>query len=78
MVLLTPTETKILYILLQNAGQIVTNDFLLRRVWPNEEVFEDALRVHIARLRKKIEETPASPQHIVTERGIGYGFFLTQ
>lgn len=75
---LTPLETKILYILLQNAGQIVTTDFLLRRIWPNEEIFEEALRVHIARLRKKIEETPASPRYIVTKRGIGYLFPLNQ
>lgn len=71
---LTPTETKILYILIRNAGHKVTNDFLLRRLWPNEEVFEDALRVHIARLRKKIEAESSRPQYVITERGIGYSF----
>ncbi|MBN1219119.1 MAG: response regulator transcription factor [Anaerolineae bacterium] len=71
---LTPTETKILYILIRNAGQKVTNDFLLRRLWPEEEVFEDTLRVHIARLRKKIEANPSRPQYVITERGIGYSF----
>lgn len=71
---LTPTETKILYILMRNAGQTVTSDFLLRRLWPREEVFEDTLRVHISRLRKKIETTANQPQYLITERGIGYSF----
>jgi DNA-binding response OmpR family regulator len=71
---LTPTETKILYILMRNAGRIVTTDFLLRRLWPLEEVFEDTLRVHIHRLRKKLEPQPSRPQYIVTERGVGYRF----
>lgn len=71
---LTPTETKILYILMRNAGRTVTSDFLLRRVWPLEEVFEDALRVHVHRLRKKIESPAAEVPYIVTERGVGYRF----
>jgi DNA-binding response OmpR family regulator len=71
---LTPTETKILYILMRNAGRTVTTDFLLRRLWPLEEVFEDTLRVHIHRLRHKVEPAPNQPAYIVTERGIGYRF----
>jgi DNA-binding response OmpR family regulator len=71
---LTPTETKILYILMRNAGRTVTVGFLLRRLWPLEEVFEDALRVHVHRLRKKVELNPGQPQYIVTERGLGYRF----
>ncbi|MGD2206649.1 MAG: response regulator transcription factor [Anaerolineae bacterium] len=71
---LTPTETKILYILMRNAGRTVTADFLLRRLWPHEEVFEDALRVHVHRLRRKIEVTASQPRYIVTERGVGYSF----
>lgn len=71
---LTPTETKILYILMRNAGRIVTSDFLLRRIWPLEEVFEDTLRVHIHRLRKKLKSPSASEPFIVTERGVGYRF----
>jgi DNA-binding response OmpR family regulator len=70
----TPLETKLLYILMRNAGQTVTTDFLLRRLWPREEVLEDALRVHIHRLRQKIETTPAHPHYIITERGVGYSF----
>ena len=71
---LTPTETKLLYILMRNAGRVVTADFLLRRLWPMEEVFEDTLRVHIHRLRQKIESTPGRPHYILTERGLGYSF----
>jgi DNA-binding response OmpR family regulator len=71
---LTPTETKILYILMRNAGRTVTTDFLLRRLWPLEEVFEDTLRVHVHRLRQKIEATPGKPSYVVTERGLGYRF----
>ncbi|MGD1994583.1 MAG: response regulator transcription factor, partial [Anaerolineae bacterium] len=71
---LTPTETKILYILMRNAGRTVTTGFLLRRLWPLEEVFEDALRVHVHRLRQKIEPVPSQPFYIVTERGRGYRF----
>lgn len=74
---LTPTETKLLYILMRNAGRIVTADFLLRRLWPLEEVFEDTLRVHVHRLRQKIEPTPAQPTYIITERGTGYRFAKT-
>jgi DNA-binding response OmpR family regulator len=71
---LTPIETKLLYILMRNAGRTTTTDFLLRRLWPLEEVFEDTLRVHIHRLRQKIEATPSRPRYIITERGTGYTF----
>ena len=71
---LTPTETKLLYILMRNAGRTVTTDFLLRRLWPLEQVFEDVLRVHVHRLRQKIEPVPGQPRHVVTERGLGYTF----
>ena len=73
-VALTPIETKLLYILMRNAGRITTNDFLLRRLWPLEEVFEDTLRVHVHRLRHKIEANPSRPRYIITERGKGYTF----
>jgi len=71
---LTPTETKLLYILMRNADRTVTTDFFLRRLWPLEEVFEDTLRVHVHRLRQKIETDPRKPRYVVTERGLGYRF----
>ncbi len=71
---LTPTESKLLYILMRNAGRTITTDFLLSRLRPLEEVFEDTLRIHIHRLRLKIEPVPTQPRYIVTERGLGYSF----
>lgn len=71
---LTATETKLLYVLMRNAGRVVATDFLLRRLWPGDEVFEDTLRVHVHRLRSKIEPTPARPRYILTDRGTGYRF----
>ena len=71
---LTPTESKLLYILIRNAGRTTGVDFLLSRLWPLEEVFEDTLRVHVRRLRLKIEPVPARPRYVVTERGLGYSF----
>jgi DNA-binding response OmpR family regulator len=71
---LSPTETKLLYLLMRGAGRTVTTGFLLRRLWPLEEVYEDALRVHVYRLRQKIEPVPSHPRYIVTERGLGYQF----
>ena len=70
---LTPTETKILHILHRSAPRTVTNDYILRRVWPEGNVFEDALRVHVHRLRHKLGTADeAGKELIATERGRGY------
>jgi DNA-binding response OmpR family regulator len=71
---LTPTETKLLYILVRNAGRIVTTEFLLNRIWPLQDAQEDRLHVHVHRLRRKIETNPNEPSYIVAERGTGYRF----
>jgi DNA-binding response OmpR family regulator len=73
-VALTPLETKLLYILMRNAGRVVTSDFIVRRLWPLEEMGEDSLRVHVHNLRKKIERAPAKAHYILNERGVGYKF----
>jgi DNA-binding response OmpR family regulator len=73
-VTLTATETKLLYVLMRNAGRVVATNFLLRRLWPGDEVFEDTLRVHVHRLRSKIEPVPSRPHYVLTERGVGYRF----
>jgi DNA-binding response OmpR family regulator len=70
---LTPTETKLLYILMRNAGRPITHDFLLRRLWPHEERFENVLRVHVHRLRQKIEPAGKN-RYIATVRELGYRF----
>lgn len=72
---LTPTESKLLHMLIRHAGQVITTDSLLARVWsPDEEVYVEGLRVHIRRLREKIEPDPGKPIYILTERGVGYRF----
>jgi DNA-binding response OmpR family regulator len=72
---LTPTESKLLHMLIRHAGQVLTTDSLLARVWsPDEEVYVEGLRVHIRRLREKIEPDPGKPTYILTERGVGYRF----
>jgi DNA-binding response OmpR family regulator len=73
---LTPTEAKLLYILMRKAGQIVPTDYILRRLWPLEPVFEDRLHVHLHRLRRKIEDKKdkSRPRYILSERGAGYSF----
>lgn len=73
---LTPTEAKLLYILVRNAGRIVTTEFLLNRIWPMQDAQEDRLHVHVHRLRRKIETNPNAPSYIVAERGTGYRFVL--
>ncbi len=72
---LTPTEAKLLYILMRNAGRTVTSEFILQRLWPLEVAQEDRLRVYVHRLRRKIEMDDEGPRYIVSERGVGYSFF---
>jgi DNA-binding response OmpR family regulator len=71
---LGPIESKLLYLLMKGAGRPQSNPHLLSRIWPNQEVFEDTLRVHVHRLRRKIEPQPATPRYVITERGVGYSF----
>ena len=75
-VTLTPIEANILYILIQNAGAVVTSEALIARVWPAETVFEETLRVHMHRLRRKVELDFRTPHYIQTERGVGYCFII--
>src|SRR5919201_551877 len=72
---LTPTESKLLFLLVRNAGRVVTNETLLAKAWAgDEEAYEEGLRVHISRLRSKIEPNPGKPVYIQTKRGVGYRF----
>lgn len=71
---LTPIETKLLHILMRNAGRPMSTEYLLGRIWPFDQAFEDTLRTHVYRLRKKIEPTPRKPRYVVTSRGYGYEF----
>jgi DNA-binding response OmpR family regulator len=49
----------------------------LGRIWPGQEIFEDTLRVHVHRLRSKIEGSVSGEKYIHTERGLGYRFYVT-
>lgn len=71
---LTPIETNLLYILVRNQGHIVSPEMLMARVWPNDEVYPETLRVHMHRLRRKLQTGSSKRQYIRTERGVGYSF----
>lgn len=75
LVQLRPTEYRLLYHLVQNAGWVITHDQLLAKVWGYEYQDEPHyVRLYINYLRKKLEEDPANPKYILTERGVGYRF----
>ncbi len=70
---LTPIEYKLLVLLAQNAGKVMTHRQILREVWgPQQSNQAHYVRVHMAELRKKVEADPARPKLIVTEPGVGY------
>lgn len=76
LVKLRPTEYRLLYHLVQNAGWVLTYDQILSRVWGYEYRDEPHyVRLYINYLRQKLEEDPTDPKYILTERGIGYRFF---
>lgn len=75
LVKLRPTEYRLLYHLVQNAGWVVTHDQLLAKVWGYEYRDEPHyVRLYINYLRQKLEKDPTNPQYILTERGVGYRF----
>ena len=72
---LTPTEYKLLYHLVRNAGHILEHGTLLAKVWGREYVDEvDYIRVYVRRLRDKLGDSSVTPRYIQTERGLGYRF----
>jgi two-component system KDP operon response regulator KdpE len=72
---LRPTEFRMLYHLIENAGWVVPHETLLAKVWGYEYREEiQYLRLYITYLRKKIEPDPSNPRYILTERGVGYRF----
>lgn len=72
---LRPTEYRLLYHLIENAGWTVPHDQLLAKVWGYEYRDEaHYVRLYINYLREKIEEDPSNPKYVLTERGVGYRF----
>ncbi|MBN3376761.1 DNA-binding response regulator, partial [Clostridium botulinum] len=73
-ILLTAGEYKLLLILVENKGNVLSRNVLLERIWDVDGSFVDGntLNVYIKRLREKIEKDPKKPEYIETVRGIGY------
>ncbi|WP_339025228.1 two-component system response regulator KdpE [Leclercia pneumoniae] len=74
---LTPIEFRLLAILLNNHGKVLTQRQLLNQVWgPNAVEHSHYLRIYMGHLRQKLEADPARPRHLLTETGVGYRFLL--
>ncbi|MEH3415167.1 two-component system response regulator KdpE [Phytobacter diazotrophicus] len=74
---LTPIEFRLLAVLLNNHGKVLTQRQLLSQVWgPNAVEHSHYLRIYMGHLRQKLEADPARPRHLLTETGIGYRFML--
>jgi two-component system, OmpR family, KDP operon response regulator KdpE len=72
---LTPTEWRLLEVLVRNTGRLVGQPQLLRELWgPGYETQTNYLRVYMAQLRRKLEPDPSRPRHLLTEPGLGYRF----
>jgi two-component system KDP operon response regulator KdpE len=72
---LTKTEWQLLERLIRNPGKLVTQRQLLSEVWGPAFTDESGyLRFHFGQLRRKLEDDPARPQHLITEPGLGYRF----
>jgi two-component system KDP operon response regulator KdpE len=70
---LTPTEYRLLAVLVGNAGRVMTNPQLLRAVWgPSQGENGHYLRIYMGHLRHKLEADPAQPRHLLTETAVGY------
>lgn len=72
---LTPTEWKLLEVLLSFPDRLVTQQTLLERVWGPQHAHDTGyLRLYVGQLRKKLEPEPSRPRHFITEPGMGYRF----
>ena len=70
---LTPKETKVMALLMENVGKVVSRSILMQEVWDTEYLGDTrTLDVHICWLRQKIEDDPRIPERILTRRGQGY------
>ena len=76
---LTPIEFKLLVLLANNTGKVLTHNYILREVWGNPAASDmRSLRVYMATLRKKLEKKPSEPKYIQTHIGVGYRMLRNQ
>ncbi|OFK53986.1 DNA-binding response regulator [Propionibacterium sp. HMSC069G10] len=74
---LTPTEWRVLELLIRNEGRLVTRQTMLSQVWGSEHVTDTGyLRLYISQLRKKLEPEPSRPRYLITDAGMGYRVVL--
>ncbi len=72
---LTPTESRLLHLLMSHTGQVLTTDRIIERVWGYHDAGDSGLvKTHIRHLRQKVEPDPNSPQFVLTIIGVGYTF----
>jgi DNA-binding response OmpR family regulator len=72
---LTPSEFKLLHLLMRNPGRLFTREQLLDVLYPaGDEVIDRVIDVHLGKLRQKLEQDPSHPRYILTVRGFGYRF----
>ena len=76
---LTPIEFKLLVLLANNTGKVLTHNYILREVWGNPAASDmRSLRVYMATLRKKLEKNTSEPKYIHTHIGVGYRMLRNQ
>ena len=72
---LTPTESRLLHLLITHTGQVLTTDMIIERVWGYDEAGDSGLvKTHIRHLRQKVEPIANKPKYITTVPGVGYTF----
>lgn len=69
---LTPIEYRIIVLLAQNIGKVLTHDYMVKEIWGPYADEKQTLRVNMANIRRKIEKNPGEPQYVLTEMGVGY------
>ena len=75
---MTPTEYRLLALMVTNAGRVVSNPQLLRAVWGPAHVENGHyLRIYMGHLRHKLEDDPAQPRYLITETGVGYRLLVS-
>ena len=75
---LTPTEFRLLHVLLNNRGNVVTHEFLARAIWGDRVDSTALVKKYIQRLRRRLTDSPDGPQWIASVHGVGYRILTAQ